>query len=306
MATLRRSRMHRTRTAKPLALTPRDFEIFRCLVRYRYLRLTHLHAFAGGVSAKRFVERLGDLFHQGFIDRPAQQWQIAKARCQPALYEIGNRVQRVLEHVGGGDLLQRTFLAPTAHRQLAHSVAICECLASIELESTEQPGLRFIPWGEILVRAPQATRASALPFRMPANGTGAAVIPDGVFGLEYRSGDEKAYRLFALEIDRGTMPVSRTDTRNTSLLGKMKAYDEVIAEQLYRTQWGVPNLLVLAVTSDAHRLADIANRAASLTAARHFLFKAMESSGSELRVPPGQFLLQSWQRPGLPPLGIAC
>ncbi len=34
-------------------------------------------------------------------------------------------------------------------------------------------------------------------------------MPDGVFGLEYRSSGAPLYRFFALEIDRGTMPIAR-------------------------------------------------------------------------------------------------
>ena len=63
-----------------IALTPRDIAIFQLLGNYRYLRSTYLHAFVGGASQTRFKERLGDLFHEGFIDRPEKQWELANAR----------------------------------------------------------------------------------------------------------------------------------------------------------------------------------------------------------------------------------
>ena len=90
----RRSRMSRKRTGKRIRLTERDLEVFRLLTRYRFLRSTHLHALAGGRSDKRFVERLGDLYHEGgYIDRPKQQWQAINARYMPAVYELGEAHQ---------------------------------------------------------------------------------------------------------------------------------------------------------------------------------------------------------------------
>src|SRR5580692_9118008 len=70
----RRSRMRRTRTGRRIELTPRDIEIFRVLARYRYLPSTYIYAFVGGASETRFKERLGDLFHEGYLDRPGRQW----------------------------------------------------------------------------------------------------------------------------------------------------------------------------------------------------------------------------------------
>ena len=75
--------MRRLSLGKTLALTSRDLAIFRALAEYRYLRSTHLHAFSGGASETRFKERLGDLFHEGYLDRPSQQWEFADARTAP-------------------------------------------------------------------------------------------------------------------------------------------------------------------------------------------------------------------------------
>jgi len=191
--------MQRVRTGKSIALTARDIEIFRQLCRYRYLNSTYLHAFAGGASETRFKERLGDLFHEGFIDRPSQQWQLAEARCRPAVYEIGEQAKHALKERGEPSDERRDFLSRSVHRQFSHAVLICACVASVELTTLSESKVRFIPWAEILSRAPDATRSSDAPFRIPGpNST--ALIPDGLFGLEYRAGDRKSYRFFALEV----------------------------------------------------------------------------------------------------------
>ncbi|MEJ0042771.1 MAG: hypothetical protein WDM81_11445 [Rhizomicrobium sp.] len=93
--------MKRTRKGKRIELTERDIAIFRLLSQYRYLRSTYIHAFVGGASETRFKERLGDLFHEGYLDRPSQQWEFADARHMPAVHELGERGRRALEACAG-------------------------------------------------------------------------------------------------------------------------------------------------------------------------------------------------------------
>ncbi len=298
--TSRRSRMRRTRTGKRIELTARDLEIFRALARCRYLSSTYIHAFVGGASETRLKERLGDLFHEGYLDRPAQQWQFAGALYRPTIYEAGDGARRVLCDQDGNDSC--TFLATNAHRQFAHSMMICEVLASLEIGARHDPSLRFIGWPEILSRAPEDTRASATPFRMPM-ANGGHVVPDGMFGLEYANGGTKTYRFFALEADRGTMPVARSNPNQTSYLKKVAAYRDIITGQVHKTHWGIPNLLVLTLTTGEARMAEMLerlDRQAGGSAA--FLFRAIP--GDTQRQPVPQLLTEPWQRAGLRPFRI--
>jgi hypothetical protein len=297
----RRPRTKRTRTGKRIEITQRDLEIFRALARYRYLRSTYLHAFAGGASETRFKERLGDLFHEGYVDRPEKQWECAGALHMPVIHELGERARQVLSDHGASDEA-RTFLASGTHRQFAHSILTCECLASIELATTASVHLRFVPWSEILARAPAATQASPQPYRLPIAND--AVVPDGLFGLEYDSAGKKTYRFFALEVDRATMPVSRTDARKTSYLAKLASYRHIIAAQTYRTHWGIPNLFVLTVTTSEAHLEAIMRAFADQPDGRSvFLFKAVDAQA--LTKPVTELLLEPWQRVGLVSFPIA-
>jgi len=255
----RRSRMRRTRTGKRLELTTRDIEIFKLLARYRYLPSSFIHAFVGGRSETRLKERLGDLFHEGYIDRPDQQWEFANALSRHTIYESDSGAARTLREVGitVGD--RRTFLSETAHRQLLHSLMICQVLASLDLGVRGDSRLRFIAWPEILGRAPQATRSSGAPFRLPVP-SGGYLVPDGLFGIEYGASDKKTYRFFALEADRGTMPVTRSNGSQTSYLRKITAYRDIIAHQIHKTHWGLPNLLMLTVTIGETRVQEIVSR----------------------------------------------
>jgi len=284
-------------TGKRLMLTSRDIEIFKLLGRYRYLRSTYLHAFAGGLSATRFKERLGHLYHEGgYIERPAQQWLFAEARYQPAVYESAEGAVRALQSAGIAADDKRTFLGDALHRQFLHSLMICEALASIELGARDNPHLRFIGWQEILARAPEATRLSPTPFRI-AVPTGGYVVPDGLFGLEYTRAGAKAYRFFALEVDRGTMPVARSKPGQTSVLSKLAAYREILTRQTHKTHWGVSRLLVLMLVPNEERMSNIVEHLAKGTEGNeNFLFKALTSSGTALPVP--QLLSEPYRRAG--------
>ena len=296
----RRSRMRRTRTGKRIELTSRDIEIFKLLDRYRYLRSTYLHAFVGGASRTRFKERLGDLFHEGYLDRPEQQWQFANARYEPAVYEIGQGALRALRATGEVTGNQFTFLGKAVHHQFQHSLMICQILASLDLGVRAVPGLRFIAWPEIVGRAPEATRSSGTPFRLPLP-SGGYLVPDGLFGLQYCQGARPLYRFFAVEADRGTMPLLRTNSRQSSLIGKIETYRAAYAAGRHRTNWGVPNLLVLVVTTEEARARGLLTACTSTDPA--VLCRSVFIQ--DLTVPCPTLLTEPWDRVAGTPLLLA-
>ncbi len=311
----RRSRMHRASTGMRLELTQRDLEIFKLLARYRYLRSTYIHAFVGGNKTK-LIERLGDLYHEGgYLDRPEQQWEAVNARYMPVAYELGERGRWALADVGP-EIPRRTDRT----RQYRHEAMVCEIVASIELESRAIPGIRFISWEEILQSAkmPAATLDSLNPKAISAHtgnpGTSSAgapcateLVPDAIFGIEYETGGKTSFRLFALEADRNTEPATRRDNRQSSYARKITQYDDVIRRALYRTRWGLPNLLVLTVTtSDRHMqaLLQSVRQSAAAETADHFLFRSL-LSGEAVTGPLPAFFTASWNRAGLEPLILA-
>jgi hypothetical protein len=56
------------------------------------------------------------------------------------------------------------------------------------------------------------------------------------------------------EIDRGTMPVRRSDSEQTSIERKMRVYLAAYAGKQHREQLGWANFRVLLVTTDQHRI----------------------------------------------------
>lgn len=265
--------MSRKPTDKRIELNERDIEIFRLLCRYRYLRSTHLFALTGGRSQKRFVERLGHLYHEGgYLDRPPQQWQAVNARYMPAVYELGEAGEQVLAQHGltaAPSLTRKSRLG--AVRQYHHELMICDVISSIEIGTRADQNLRYISWDEIFLnpKMPEGTRNSANPLAIlvPVSYTcpqtksttrsDKPLIPDALFGIEYITDGQRRYRFFALEADRNTEPAFRGNLQQTSYLRKILQYREIVARALYKTHWGLPNLLVLNVTINERHMQNL-------------------------------------------------
>lgn len=306
----RRSRMKRTRSGKRVELTSRDIEIFRALSRLRYLSSTTLHALVGGQSTTRFKDRLTTLFHEGFIDRPQPQWLLASCRHAPVVHELGAGAAKVLRSEAD-EVAPMTPLGDHPHRQFQHSLMICEVLASIDLQLRQFPGRRLIGWQEIIGKATEHVRSSERPLRFAASvvqGSGSridtVVEPDAVFGIEYQQAGRTSYRFFALEADRGTMPIVRSNMNQSSYFKKILAYRDVIARQIYKSQLGLPNLLVLTVTTSEKRMHEMMSfLQESFGASAPFLFKVGQMAGHGPDCAT-ELMMRPWLRVGHPPLAI--
>ena len=259
----RRSRFVRTRIGKRIVMGERDIEILRCLHRYRYLRQSHLLALFRPQSEKRFIERLGDLFHEtGLIDRPESAVSRFEERASPMLYAISIAGVAFLET--GGRLPDRavSFSLKSSHAanpQFGHMLLIVDALVKVELTIRDTPDQRFVPLDEILRKAPEATRRQRNPLCAPVTlpptrafptarkEKETFLIPDALYGIEYLIDGEKRYRFFALECDR-TTPSWRSGTDASSIAKKRAAYDAFIRSRGPRRHWGIPNLSVSFVS----------------------------------------------------------
>ena len=259
----RRSRFQRTPIGKRIFITDRDIKILQLLYRYRYLRQPQLTAFIQPKSPKRFIERLGDLFHEtGLINRPKRQWQQFDARCTPMIYELAAKGQVFLDD---RDVVpQRATTLSRRNRansnpQFDHVMIIVDVLVSIELSLKEKVDQRFVCVDEILARAPETTKCTSNPLSVPVTINPCAsfpeikkpwnthIIPDGLYGVEYLIDGEKQYRFWALECEN-TSPKKRGTVRNSSLVRKQAAYDALIRSGAYKKHWGIPNLKLQVCT----------------------------------------------------------
>lgn len=314
MEALRRtSRWHRGST-KPVQLTPRDLDILSLLQRYRYASTEHIHAFVGG-QKNRLQERLARLYREPncYLNRPAQQRQYFNANYRPLVYELDHNGERALREHGrldGDAPITWLNCRRDGRTDFAHAVMVCEALTSIELGIKGNSSLRFIGWPEIKGRIPEPARNSKLVHCLPArishqiNGAlqicDKALAPDAAFGIAYEG---HGARFFALECDRDSEPLHRSNLQQTSYMRKLLQYQQVLRERTYHTQWSLPNLLVLSLTTSELHMRKIVALAEELCGdvRRFLLFKTMPSLGdfAPPEPPHGRLLTEAWMRPGL-------
>jgi hypothetical protein len=71
--------------------------------------------------------------------------------------------------------------------------------------------------------------------------------PDDLFGFEYPG---VGFRFFAVEIDRNTESIERSNLAYNSIGKKVAGYLEVLHGKIHRDWWGIPNLTILIVTTN--------------------------------------------------------
>ena len=103
----------------------------------------------------------------------------------------------------------------------------------------------------------------------------------------------------ALEADRNTQPVTRSDLQQTSYLRKILAYRSI--QGIHNSQLDLPNLFVLTVTTNEPHMTSIMSLVRELAhegKSKLFLFKTMSSVGDFEKAPEptAHLLTDAWQR----------
>lgn len=296
--------------------TERDIAIFDILQRYRYLPANFiwplLPSEVQGRSYKRYVERLGTLFHEGYLNRPARQWQCVNARYKPCTYELDGKGKAVLSELG-----LRIPHRVGHGKNFSHELLVCLIQASLEISCREYSQLEYVSWNTILTykTLPNATRISATPFKMPVTVLGKKrhLIPDGTpAGIWYRSdgGKRVAMCFVGFEADCATEPhepLEIYERANTEF--KLRAYLDIAAKKTYHTHFGFPNMVVPIVTTNAARLQNMMGVLEKLTngkGASSIIFKSIPAFGAFEKSPqPSDLVLTTpWQRVGYTPLEV--
>ena len=173
------------------------------------------------------LRRLQALTTAGYLTRPEQQKQIAKANFNAVAYDLSPKGYEYLTY---HHVLER-HTRPTGHWW--HGFWVASVSSAIEINAT-RAGLEYIPAARILAIKDVAM---AIPLK---RGT---LVPDQLFALKYPGG----YRVFAVEVDRGTEPV-RSQAARKSLQRSVRQYAEVLHHKLHQRHFGLKSgLLVLSV-----------------------------------------------------------
>jgi hypothetical protein len=256
----RRPRFRRAADPPGFRLTDDDVEIVRQVARHRFLRSTHVAALVDR-SLDRTNGRLMRLFHAGYVDRPrAQLDYYPTSGSAPILYALADRGARLLIERDGAAFSNVEWSRKNREAGrpfIEHQIEIVDFQVSLQRAVRDHPGVRVIPPTEIKATSRQPMRASRAPFALRAKLAHRGVVreigvvPDVVFGLELPDGSR---RYFMVEIDRGTMPITRSDFEQTSVERKMRAYLAAHAAKQHERQFGWKTFRVLTITTDQRRL----------------------------------------------------
>lgn len=147
-----------------------------------------------------------------------------------------------------------------------HTLGISDFMVALETACREAGNIRVISKDDMLTAAPEATRRKRHPFRWQTRvhwnnqWHDIAIVPDAIFGLHYTDrpeGKNKAY--FFVEIDRGTMPITRRDIGQTSFARKLHSYADTFERKLHVEHFGIKNFRVLTVTTGSERVTSMMN-----------------------------------------------
>lgn len=250
------------RAAEPPAfrLTDDDVVMIRLLARHRFLRSTHIAALVGR-SLDRTNDRLSKLYHAGYLDRPrAQLDYYPSAGSAPFVYALADRGARLLIERDGVNFSNVEWSRKNREAGrpfIEHQIEIMEFYVSLQLAAGARRDVRLIHPDEMARSIPDQSFTGRNPFSLSVQlrhqGTvhEIGIVPDLVFGLMFADGSR---RCFMVEIDRGTMPVTRSDIRQTSYERKMRSYLTAHAARQHERHFGWKTFRVLTVTTDEIRL----------------------------------------------------
>ncbi len=256
----RRPRFRRASEPPAFRLTDDDLVIIRQLARHRFLRSTHIAALVGR-SVDRTNDRLSRLFHAGYIDRPrAQLDYYPTSGSAPIAYALADGGARLLIQRDGIDFANVEWSRKNREAGrpfIEHQLEIVDFYVALQRALARRSDVRLIHPDEIVASFPDQSFSERNPFAMRVRllhqgiVLEVAVIPDLVFGLRFTDGSR---RCFVVEIDRGTMPIARSDIRQTSLERKMRAYLTAYAAKQHERQFGWKTFRILIVTTDEYRI----------------------------------------------------
>lgn len=286
------SRLKR-KSAPPIRLTDRDRDIIMALHKYRFLTTDHLQTLTGTNSRWGMNARLRLLYDNKYIDRPKAQFAIfSHANKRPIVYALGNKGASLLSTRYGLKMPAKTYWTEKnrriRERHIEHTLGIADFMISVEEMCRTSDHLEMIDQQSILNRAPKQVRRSKYPFRWKTqirhNGKrhDIAIIPDYVFGIRDKNRkpvlNEKFY---FVEIDRGTMPITRRDITQTSFMRKVLSYADTLERDLALKLFKMKGFQVLTVVNSEDRIAAIQNAITHLPeksfSTGTFLFKVKDN-----------------------------
>jgi hypothetical protein len=174
------------------------------------------------------------------------------------VYALGDRGARLIDERADVEWQRKNQNAGRPF--IEHQLEVMDFYVAVQLAARDHPGLSLIHPEELLTEFPNTAQKPSNPFALHAQLSHGgivceiSVVPDLSFGLRFADGTR---RCFLVEVDRGTMPISRSNIRQTSFERKIRAYLAAHAERLHERHFGWKTFRVLAVLNDRERIRSI-------------------------------------------------
>ena len=275
----RAARFSRRNDLQPMALTARDLKLLAHVARHRFLTSAQLAALDGG-SPQNVVRSLRLLFDHGYLDRPASHLVMVPLQgTRPLVYALGQRGARALRTHGylvddGTDWTEKNKRAGAIF--IEHTLAVADFLSGLEVACNARKDVELLREPDVLSLASEETKSAREPLRWAVDTVRLgrhqrySVVPDGLFGLEFAD-DTAAY--FMLEVDRGTIPITRSDRAwRKSIAYKLTTYWEGWKAGRHVEQFGVKQMRVIMLTSSEDRMNNMLGAVDELTQGRGSAF----------------------------------
>lgn len=258
----RAKRFERATIPPPFQLTLRDLSLLAHVARHRFASSAHLVALDGG-SGQNVLRSLRVLFDHGYLDRVRPER--AGEAPRPFIYALGRKGARALREHGHEvdasiDWSEKNKRAGGVF--IEHTLELADFMVGLELGSRDQGMFSLISANEIIAASPEETRLAREPLRWRISKTVMgkrehfSVVPDGLFGLAFEDGTAS---YFLLEIDRGTIPLRRSDVEGSTawrknIAYKLATYYEGWKAMQHERQFGIKQMRVAVVTTSRARV----------------------------------------------------
>ena len=165
----RRTRFKRA-APEPLRLTDDDLAIIRHVAKHRFLRSTHLARLMPHRSYKKLIERLGALYHNGYLDRPrAQLDYYATAGSAPMVYALGNRGRSCWPSTTAWTAAEVDWTwknRSVGRLFIDHTLLTADVMVAAECAARNRGNVQLMTAQQILPAAPETTRDADNPFKL--------------------------------------------------------------------------------------------------------------------------------------------
>lgn len=248
--------------AASFQFTPRDLELLRHVAEHRFIKSEWLIKLVGG-SRQQILRRLNLLYHHGYLDRPrAQLDYYHQGGSRSMVYGLASRGAGRLRHDLNMPFERMDWTTRNKHVGrlfLEHTLMVSDFMAALELECCTRKDVCLIHGDDLAKPLGRDQRRD--PFRWTVDLPGkrrVGVVPDKVFALDVTRSDGRINRThYFLEADRGSMPISRRDLRQSCILRKLKAYEATQASARIRGMLNVRQFRVIMLITGTERRAHV-------------------------------------------------